>query len=215
MRTLASAPRWTLGRSPFTFDHRFAGHRIAASSTIFGRRAVPPRPNPAGQRWTWVAPPAGLRFGYQVLLALQQATQLEGLAGFRLDANAVSLGDGRGGSVRANATPVTANYFSVLGTRAAAGRLFLGDEDRVPDGAPVVVISHAFWLRRFGGAADAVGTALASTAALHHRRGHRAGFTIAVVGTDMWVPIAVTARHRPGDHGAAHRTRPVWHLERA
>ena len=76
-------------------------------------------------------------FGYQVLLALQQATQVEGIAGFRMDANAVSLDNGRGGSEVAYAAPVTANYFSVLGTRAAAGRLFLGDEERVPDGAPV------------------------------------------------------------------------------
>jgi len=154
-------------------------------------------------------------FGYQVLLALQQATQLEGLAGFRLDANAVSLDDGRHGSVRAYATPVTANYFSVLGTRAAAGRLFLGDEDRVPDGAPVLVISHAFWLRRFGGAADAVGTALGINGRPYTIVGvTEPGFTgTTFVGTDMWVPFAM-APHVTGratmelltEHG------PVWHL---
>jgi hypothetical protein len=46
--------------------------------------------------------------GYQVLLALQTSTQLQGIAGFRLEANAVSLDNGRGGSERAFATPVTA-----------------------------------------------------------------------------------------------------------
>jgi MacB-like periplasmic core domain len=154
-------------------------------------------------------------FGYQLLLALQRATQLEGLAGFRLDANAVSLDNGRGGSERAYATPVTANYFAVLGTRAAAGRLFLGDEDRVPDGAPVAVISHAFWVRRFGASPEVVGTSIRINGRPYAIVGvTEPGFRgTTLVGTDMWVPFAM-APHVTGrstmelltEHG------PVWHL---
>ena len=154
-------------------------------------------------------------FGYQLLLALQRATQLEGLAGFRLDANAVSLDNGRGGFGRAYATPVTANYFAVLGTRAAAGRLFLGDEDRVPDGAPVAVISHAFWVRRFGASPEVVGTAIRINGRPYAIVGvTEPGFRgTTFVGTDMWVPFAM-APHVTGrgtmelltEHG------PVWHL---
>jgi hypothetical protein len=154
-------------------------------------------------------------FGYQVLLALQQATQLEGLAGFRLETAAVSLDNGQGGSERAYATPVTANYFAVLGTRPAAGRLFLGDEDRVPDGAPVAVISYPFWVRRFGAAPDVVGRAIRINARPYTIVGvAEPGFRgTTFVGTDMWVPFAM-APHVIGrgslelitEHGQ------VWHL---
>jgi len=48
------------------------------------------------------------------------------------------------------------DLFEVLGARAAAGRtLARGDEQ--PGGAPVVVISHGMWQRRYGGDPQAVG----------------------------------------------------------
>jgi putative ABC transport system permease protein len=50
----------------------------------------------------------------------------------------------------------TADFFEVLGVRAARGRLFRAEEDE-PGTAPVVVISHGFWQRRFGGEADVIG----------------------------------------------------------
>jgi predicted permease len=46
---------------------------------------------------------------------------------------------------------VTGNYFSTLGVRPAAGRLFGPAEDRAPGASPVIVLSHDCWLRRFGG----------------------------------------------------------------
>ena len=45
----------------------------------------------------------------------------------------------------------SANYFDVLGVQPIVGRAFLPGEDAVARGAPVVVISHALWQRRFGG----------------------------------------------------------------
>ena len=45
----------------------------------------------------------------------------------------------------------SANYFDVLGVRPMVGRGFVPGEDAVERGAPVVVISHALWQRRFGG----------------------------------------------------------------
>jgi predicted permease len=56
----------------------------------------------------------------------------------------------------ANAHVVSGNYFAVLGVPPAAGRLLADADDRV-DAAPVAMISHAFWQRRFGGAPDGVG----------------------------------------------------------
>ena len=44
---------------------------------------------------------------------------------------------------------VTGNYFSLLGVGAQQGRT-LAAPDNVPDAAPVVVVSHDFWTRRFG-----------------------------------------------------------------
>ncbi|HEY8549156.1 MAG TPA: ABC transporter permease [Vicinamibacterales bacterium] len=50
-------------------------------------------------------------------------------------------------------------FFEALGVEAMLGRTFGEADDRRgggPDG-PVAVISHAFWQRRYGGAADAIG----------------------------------------------------------
>jgi hypothetical protein len=45
---------------------------------------------------------------------------------------------------------VTGNYFSVLGVSALLGRTLTPEDDKVPQGHPVAVISHAYWQRRFG-----------------------------------------------------------------
>ena len=51
---------------------------------------------------------------------------------------------------------VTSGYFRVLEAQPAAGRLFRSDEDR-PTPPDVVVISHGFWQRRFGGDPGVIG----------------------------------------------------------
>lgn len=94
---------------------------------------------------------------------------------------------------------VSGDYFSVLGIRPAAGRLLVTDDDR--SGAPpVVVLSYAFWQRRFGGAPSAIGRTLS----LNDRP-----FTIVGVAPDtfpgvsaplrgeLWVPLAADAVLRP------------------
>jgi predicted permease len=52
---------------------------------------------------------------------------------------------------------VSANYFSVLQVPAAVGRTFSPDEDRAAGGAPVLVISYAYWVTRFAGDRSIVG----------------------------------------------------------
>jgi predicted permease len=54
-----------------------------------------------------------------------------------------------------NAEVVSGNYYSVLGLSAFAGRTFDPEIDRNP--APVAVISHAYWKRRFGSDPGAIG----------------------------------------------------------
>ncbi|MGB7921783.1 MAG: ABC transporter permease [Pyrinomonadaceae bacterium] len=54
---------------------------------------------------------------------------------------------------------VTADFFSVLGVKAAEGRTLLAEVDR-PGGERAVVISHALWQRRFGGDRSLVGKSI-------------------------------------------------------
>src|SRR5215207_7365835 len=51
---------------------------------------------------------------------------------------------------------VTASFFPMLGARPMLGRTFTAAED-APGGPDVIVLSHALWQRRLGGAPDAVG----------------------------------------------------------
>ena len=54
---------------------------------------------------------------------------------------------------------VSVDFFPVLGVEPAAGRGF-GESERYSGGPPTVVVSHAFWRDRLGGAGDVVGTPL-------------------------------------------------------
>src|ERR1043166_8594635 len=45
---------------------------------------------------------------------------------------------------------VTGNYYEVLGVGAVVGRTMTADDDRIPGGHPVAVLSYGFWDRRFG-----------------------------------------------------------------
>lgn len=73
-------------------------------------------------------------------------TVFSDIAAFR--ATALNL-TGQGDPERLGALRVSANLFNVLGVRPALGRGFAGNEDTAgSDGA--VMLSHAFWERRFG-----------------------------------------------------------------
>jgi predicted permease len=77
---------------------------------------------------------------------------------YRMVPMAMSLGGGR--NSRLWGYLASGNFFSVLGVKAARGRVFTPDDDRVPRGHPVAVLTHLGWQRRFAGAADAVGRAV-------------------------------------------------------
>ena len=62
---------------------------------------------------------------------------------------AVSVGDD---AERVPAELVSGGYFRTLGVGAGSGRVLGAADDRTPDAHPVVVLSHAYWQRRFGGA---------------------------------------------------------------
>ena len=62
-----------------------------------------------------------------------------------------------GASERVRAELVSGNYFTTLGTRAAAGRLFVRGDAAAPGANTVVVLSHGVWERRFGGDSSVIG----------------------------------------------------------
>ncbi len=52
---------------------------------------------------------------------------------------------------------VTGNYFDALGVHAELGRTFTPDDDKVPGGEPLVVLSHELWKSQFGSDPSAIG----------------------------------------------------------
>lgn len=97
---------------------------------------------------------------------------------------------------------VTGNMFALLGVNAAAGRLITPNDDVAPDGHPVVVLSHAFWQRRFGGRADTIGNTLTLNGRTFTVIGvTAAGFqgTQPMIALDVFIPIAMQKTFIPGD----------------
>jgi predicted permease len=99
---------------------------------------------------------------------------------------------------------VTHDYFQVLGMRMAAGRYFVPEEDREPDGAAVVILGHGLATALFGSPESAPGRSVLVN-----------GLDFTVVGVappefrglkndqyaQMWLPGATSAyaRHVPRD----------------
>jgi predicted permease len=62
----------------------------------------------------------------------------------------VSLGF-NGHTERASGELVSGMYFPVLGVGTALGRAFTPDDDVIPDGHPIVMLSYDYWKTRFAG----------------------------------------------------------------
>ena len=84
----------------------------------------------------------------------ERLTAFESLLAFRM--MPLNVGE-RGQTERTYAQLVSANFFTALEIRPAAGRFLRPDEVSVPGGAPVVVISHDYWQAHLAAAADVVG----------------------------------------------------------
>jgi putative ABC transport system permease protein len=101
---------------------------------------------------------------------------------------------GAGEPERVTGWQSSASLFDVLGVTPALGRSFTASDDR--DGAePVVVISHGFWQRRFGGQADVVG----QTLRLDERNVTvigvlPPGFAFPTTGSDLWMTLSMNAQ---------------------
>src|SRR5215213_10442460 len=63
---------------------------------------------------------------------------------------------GNGRPERVDGVRVSSSFFPLFGARVARGRVFSADDD-VPGKARVAILSHGFWIRRFGGDPSIVG----------------------------------------------------------
>ena len=91
-----------------------------------------------------------------------------------------------------NAQAVSGSFFPALGVSAISGRSLASADDRADAPQPVVVISHAFWQRRFGADPAVIGRAIQLDAVRFTIVGVMpAGFSgIEVEGhADVWWPV--------------------------
>jgi predicted permease len=69
---------------------------------------------------------------------------------------------------------VSGSYFPVLGVTAVAGRTLTSDDDRVPGGHPVAMLSYSFWQNRFSSDQSIVGRQIVIN-----------GYTFTVIGVSQ------------------------------
>jgi putative ABC transport system permease protein len=128
---------------------------------------------------------------------------------------------GDGEAERLRAAQMSADLFGALRARAALGRVFTNDEDR-PGASPVVVLNHALWRRRFGGATNIIGRTL-----MLNDRGYTVvgvmpqGFSFPA-HAEVWIPVGLLSdgvlwkpRASPQLLGAVARLKPGVTIEQA
>jgi predicted permease len=55
---------------------------------------------------------------------------------------------------------ISGNYFQTLGVGTTVGRVLVDSDDRKPGGSPVVILTYAYWQRRFAGSRGVIGRKL-------------------------------------------------------
>jgi predicted permease len=98
-------------------------------------------------------------FGYISYTILRdQAHTVDRVAAY-VSRQQYKLGKGTDGR-QIEATLATWDFFPLLGVRPALGRFYTADEDRPPDGTPVVVISYDLWKSAFVGDTGVLGSSI-------------------------------------------------------
>ena len=119
-----------------------------------------------------------------------EARTLQEVAGtLSIDSWAQPVRDGEH-TFRVNVSPVTGNFFIVLGSNAVLGRTLVPDDDHA-GAAPVAVLSYSLWRSQFAGNPQVLGRRL-------ELRNSRVVTVVGVAppgleyptGTEIWVPFA-------------------------
>ncbi len=101
---------------------------------------------------------------------------------------------GREWPERLKGCEVSANFFRVLGVNPAVGRTFANGEDR-PGKSRVAVLSHAFWVERYGARPDVIGQPLMLDEAAYEIVGVMpAWFQYPEAAARVWVPMRLDPR---------------------
>ena len=120
-------------------------------------------------------------------VAMHESLRTMDVAGY-LDGVELNL-SGTGEPVRLHGTAVSANFFSVLGTHAEIGRIFLNGEDQ-PGRDNVVLLSHALWQQRFGSNPDVIGRSVLFAGISRQIVGVMpSNFQLAASQPQFWVPL--------------------------
>ena len=124
---------------------------------------------------------------------------IEGIAGF--SSNTVTIGNDAG-SQRVLGFRVTSSLFSVLRAQPEQGVVFQEAHEGNAAGrpSPVVVLSHALWIDRFGGDASAIGKTIELDGVSHQVLGIMPeGFAFPTPEARFWVPLNVPSAAPPAD----------------
>ena len=108
---------------------------------------------------------------------------------------------------------VSGTYFSTMGANAFIGRTLTPDDDRVPGGHPVAVISYRYWERRFGREPGVVGRTLTLNGTTYTILGVTTpGFSGDWIGepTSLWIPIAMQSQVMLERPGLLSNPNPPW-----
>jgi predicted permease len=152
-----------------TFSVLIVGLGVGASSTVFSvvnTLLLRPLPFESPERLAWVGNNlepglSGETIQVAFLQDLQaQSRSFSGIAGYYAF---YGIGDnkltGTGEPERLTGTPVTENFFQLLGVRPQLGRLFTAEECKI-NGPRAMLLSHGLWERRFGSDPGVVGRSL-------------------------------------------------------
>jgi predicted permease len=122
------------------------------------------------------------------------------LARFQFAASIASHGE----TERGSGELVSGDYFEVLGVRPALGRVLSPADDDVQGAHPVLVLSHAYWTRHFGGDAGVLNqTILVNNTEMAIVGVAQAGFGGIQVGQtpDIFVPMTMKGQMTPIRNG--------------
>lgn len=151
VRVLRRSPRFTA--TALTLLVLAIGSTTAIYSVAY-TVLVRPLPYPDAERLVFVAGKGGQGLSWPTFDDSQRrARSFDGLASSLADAVILTSGQI---PRRFESRSVTSNFFRVLGVSAFQGRLF-DESDAAPDAAATAVVSHAFWMREYGGDPAAVG----------------------------------------------------------
>jgi putative ABC transport system permease protein len=139
----------------------------------------------------------------------EQANALQDVAALRV--RRVSLADGAEAD-QVLALQANVDLFTLIGARAALGRVFTADEDR-PAGDRVVILADGFWKRRFGADPRIVGRQLrldGETATIVGVLNSNVDTAVFNATPDVWIPLQLDANStsHPPSLIAAARLRP-------